>query len=262
VTFGTRIAVLSPHLDDAALSIGAYLHQQASAGAQVVAVTVLANDPAADVGRPGAWDARCGFSSAAAAALRRRDEDLRAWSLLGGIPVWLPFGDETYGGRPCDDEVWAEIARAIGAADVVLVPGYPLTLPDHRFVARLVLERRGQLQGRLGFYAEQPYAAASIVGVHNPAGAAATPLSVTSAVVQFGARTLRREAPMQTCVAIEGLAVDGVQWRHQRTSWADRRAKRRAVMSYRSQLRPIGLRPLLGAWLYEVAHGGEAIGWA
>jgi LmbE family N-acetylglucosaminyl deacetylase len=255
----SRIAVLSPHLDDAAFSIGAFLHQQAQAGARVVVITVLAGDADADL-QVGSWDARCGFESAAAAVRRRREEDLRACTLLGGTPVWLPYPDATYGARPSDDEVWAEVLRAIGPAEVVLIPGYPLTFPDHRFVSELVVQRRHQLGARLAFYAEQPYAAAGLTGVQNPVGA--RPAAVARATVKFVARARPRAGELPRSLVLGGVSIDGIQWRHHRTSRGDRRAKRRAVMSYRSQLRPIGLRPLGGAWLYEVLSGGEAIGWA
>lgn len=123
----------------------------------------------------------------------------------------LPYGDETYGRGAADDEIWDDLVSAIHRADAVLVPGYPLWLRDHRFVMRLVLERRHQLSARLVFYAEQPYGAWS--------GGTSQP------------------------------------------SQQDRRAKRRTVMRYSSQLPALGVQPMLGAWLHEVVHGGEAVAW-
>src|SRR5918911_4349005 len=57
------VAVLSPHLDDAVFSLGAFLHGEAGRGADLRVVTVLANDPAAE-GQAGSWDAQSGFASA------------------------------------------------------------------------------------------------------------------------------------------------------------------------------------------------------
>src|SRR5947208_5655387 len=86
------VVVLSPHLDDAVFSLGAWLHHEARVGATLRILTVLANDPSVD--RPaGSWDAECGFSSAAAAALARREEDRRACAIVGARPDWLPYGD-------------------------------------------------------------------------------------------------------------------------------------------------------------------------
>jgi LmbE family N-acetylglucosaminyl deacetylase len=261
VAVGSRIAVLSPHLDDAAFSIGAFLHDQASHGAHVTVITVLAGDP--ETTQPaGEWDARCGFTTAAAAARRRREEDLRACGLLGATPVWLPFPDETYGARPSDDAVWTEVERAIGSADVVLVPGYPLALADHRFVADLAVARHDRLDARLGFYAEQPYAAAALTGVHKPAGGSAGRTALLRSTLVFPARARTGARRLPQSLVLGDPPIETVEWGRHRASRSGRRAKFRAVMSYRSQLRPIGVSAMAGAWLYEALSGGESIGWA
>jgi LmbE family N-acetylglucosaminyl deacetylase len=261
VSVGSRIAVLSPHLDDAVISIGAFLYEQATHGAHVKVITVLAGDPDA-TGPAGQWDARCGFTSAAAAARRRREEDLRACGVLGATPVWLPFPDATYGARPSDDVVWAEVEHAVGTADVVLVPGYPLALADHRFVAELAVARRSRLDGRLGFYAEQPYAAAALTGVHKPTGGSAGRTALLRSTLSFAVRARTRARRLPQSVVLGDYPVETVEWGRHRASHSARWAKFRAVMSYRSQLRPIGVSPMAGAWLYEALSGGEPIGWA
>jgi hypothetical protein len=45
---GERVVVVSPHLDDGALSLGAALHAWAARGARVELLTVLACDPRSD----------------------------------------------------------------------------------------------------------------------------------------------------------------------------------------------------------------------
>jgi LmbE family N-acetylglucosaminyl deacetylase len=158
VAAGTLV-VLSPHLDDAVLSIGAYMHAQARLGTDVRVVTVFANDPASG-DPPGEWDVLCGFASAAAGARARREEDVRACAIVGAEPRWLAFADDSYGREPDPDEVWASIQRVVADSAVLLVPGFPLRHSDHAWLTRLVVERRTELSPTLGFYAEQPYARA------------------------------------------------------------------------------------------------------
>lgn len=154
---GGTLVVLSPHLDDAVLSIGAYMHAQARLGTDVRAVTVFANDPASG-DPPGEWDVLCGFPSAAAGARARREEDLRACAIVGAEPQWLAFADDSYGCEPDPDEIWEALERLLADSAALLVPGFPLRHPDHAWLTRLVVERRTELSPTLGFYAEQPYA--------------------------------------------------------------------------------------------------------
>lgn len=147
-------AVLSPHLDDAILSLGAAI---ANARSELAVVTVFAGDP--DSALPaGEWDSQSGFRTAGEAARARREEDALACADVGARPVWLPFVDHQY--PPDDDEtVWNALERALEGADTVLVPAFPLTHPDHARLLALV-ERHGLPGRRLGRYVEQPYAAA------------------------------------------------------------------------------------------------------
>lgn len=121
-------------------------------------VTVLAGDP--ESGLPaGDWDARSGFRTAGEAAGARRAEDRLACRDLGAEPVWLPFADHQYPRGGGDDEIWARLTTALGGAETVLVPGYPLMHEDHVWLAALV-RKRGLAGRRVGRYVEQPYAAA------------------------------------------------------------------------------------------------------
>jgi LmbE family N-acetylglucosaminyl deacetylase len=150
------VAVLSPHLDDAVLSLGAAI--AASSGADIAIVTVLAGDPDSDL-PAGKWDAGAGFETAGEAARARRREDELACSDVGARPVWLPFADGQYPRNQADDEIWAAVEEALGGAETVLLPGFPLIHDDHAWL--LALARREGLPGRrVGLYVEQPYAAA------------------------------------------------------------------------------------------------------
>ncbi len=129
-TSGDTSRALEPHLDDAALSLGATVARASRSGARVDVVNVFANDPESTAGA-GPWDAACGFTSAAEAARARREEDRRACRLLGAAAVWLPFADYEYEQDVDDDGLWAALADVVGAAETVLMPGFPLAAPDH-----------------------------------------------------------------------------------------------------------------------------------
>jgi LmbE family N-acetylglucosaminyl deacetylase len=149
-----RVAVLSPHLDDGVLSLGASIADATRAGHEVTVVTVFAGDT--DSPAPSArWDRRSGFESAAEAARHRTEEDRRACRIVGASAVPLPFFDGEYAGARDDDEIWSSISAATEAADLVLLPGRPLVHPDHAWLAALLAER--PLRPRARLYAELPY---------------------------------------------------------------------------------------------------------
>jgi LmbE family N-acetylglucosaminyl deacetylase len=227
---GARIAVVSPHLDDAALSVGAAIARWTRRGSHVVVITVLANDPNL-AGPASEWDRRAGFATRREAATKRRAEDERACAILGAHPAWLPFGDAEHPRGGTEAEICTALQQAVGDADVLLVPGYPLTHPggDHLFVARIALALP-ERPLHVGLYAEQPYAVSRLVK-----------------------RLARRPAPLPYDSRLE--------WTKIRPDLVDWRVKQAAIASYRSQT------PLLGPFLrtriamYELAIRGEAIAW-
>lgn len=225
------VAVLSPHLDDAVLSLGAAIAGAAAAGASVRVVTVLAGDPAS--ARPaGPWDRAAGFRTAGEAARARREEDRRACEIVGAEPVWLPFGDVEYGRGAGDDEIWDAVARATSGARLLLVPGSPLVHPDHRWLATLALKR---VAGPLGLYAEQPYTMSR----------------------------RRRGGPRLPESLAALLPGPPPSWSPLPAGRPERRAKRRALRAYRSQLPLLSRRPFL---VWRIAHdearrGGESVAW-
>lgn len=148
--------VVSPHSDDGVLSLGAAMARCARAGTPVELLTVLALDPDSDAVTEG-WDLRAGFATEGEAARARRAEDERACAILGVAPRWLPFGSVDFDRHGGEDDVWAAVDAAVSGAVVVLVPGSPLTHPDHAWLHELIA---GRLPAdRLALYAEQPYTA-------------------------------------------------------------------------------------------------------
>jgi LmbE family N-acetylglucosaminyl deacetylase len=200
---GRRVVVVSPHLDDAVLSLGASIASWVRGGAAVEVLTVLAGDPESTA-PAGGWDRRGGFATEGEAGRSRRAEDARACAALGATPTWLAFGDVNYERHGTDDEVRAAVAEAVGDAATLLLPGSPLSHPDHEWLVRTVADA-SLGAGRLGFYAEQPYAAR--VGV--------TPGTAPWLEVGLGAK----------------LAFEPVH-----AAVRDRLAKRKAVHAYASQL--------------------------
>jgi LmbE family N-acetylglucosaminyl deacetylase len=228
-----RVVVVSPHSDDAVMSMGATIAWGVQAGARIEVLTVFALIPSS-VAPAGPWDRNCGYATEGEAANARREEDRQACLVLGAQPRWLDFGAEPYERRGSDDDIWTAVQAAIQGADLVLIPGFPLLHPDHSYLSELLL-RKG-LPGRCTvLYAEQPYAFA-----HNkiPFGSAVAP-------------------------TLESVIDASISWTRVRTERAHRQAKLKAIRCYRSQLRHLGLRNIgLYRMLWrEAAQGGEAVAW-
>lgn len=226
---GGRIVVVSPHLDDGVLSLGAAMAAWRRSGAAVELLTVLGCDPSSDA-PAGGWDRRAGYATEGESALARREEDRHACALLGATPTWLPYGSVDYERHGDEEEVREAVATALAGADAVLLPGFPLSHPDHEWLVRVLLARppRG---ARLGLYAEQPYARRDGGQVAAPGWLAETlGGSPTFAPVRAAAR--------------------------------DRLAKWRAIRAYRSQLPLLGMRRSLRRGPVAVAAETEWVAWA
>ena len=231
-----RVVVLSPHLDDAVLGLGAAIARGRREGARIRVVTVFAGDVDSEL-PASRWDALAGFRTEGEAAVARRREDAAACTIVGAVPEPLSLPDYPYvrdGREPA--ELAAIVGAAIGDADVVLLPGYPLTHPDHRLLAECVLEY-GLAPSGLALYAEQPYRFRARVG--------------SGPCVEDDVRRLLDETPVWAGVPVETR---------------DRLAKWRAVRSYRSQLPLLdlggpGSMKLARVLVHEARHGGEATAW-
>lgn len=251
-----RIVVVSPHLDDAALSLGAAIANASAGGAAVTVLTVFAGDPEATVAA-GPYDRSCGYATAGEAARARREEDRRACAALGAIPVWLPFGDAQYQLGRSQDDVWAAVAPVLEGATAVLVPGFPLVPPDHAWIARLILARS---ISRIGLYVEQPYAAFRLVGRgRRRYTAQLSQLASLANLAALAART-RRARALAAPDDEPDLTV-GSAWSALGPDRRARRRKRDALREYSSQLPALGRLTIGRIALYEHAFGGEGIAW-
>ncbi len=151
-----RALLISPHLDDAVLSCGAWL--AVHSGCTVL--TLFAGLPR-DGSRSTEWDARSGFASAAAAVAGRRHEDEQALRLLDARPCWLDFTDGQYG-EPADPATLAAAVRSVLQElqpDTVLLP-LGLFHRDHLLAHEAAATAlRGLGDGRLDVlaYEDVPY---------------------------------------------------------------------------------------------------------
>jgi LmbE family N-acetylglucosaminyl deacetylase len=224
-----RIVVVSPHLDDGVLSLGASIAAWSRAGAAVELLTVLACDPDSGAAT-GGWDRRGGFATEGESARGRRDEDRCACAVIGARPLWLPFGSVDYERHGSEEEVRRAVVAAVDGAGVVLLPGFPLSHPDHPWLVRGLAAALG---GRAtALYAEQPYTRRAGVAPEIPDWVADA----------YGERRFE-QVP---------------------TGARDRLAKWRAIRCYRSQLPLLGMHrgprrgPLRSAFAPEwVAWGGD-----
>jgi LmbE family N-acetylglucosaminyl deacetylase len=226
---GGSVVVISPHLDDAALSVGATIAATAASGGRVIVLTVLAGDPASSA-LAEEWDASAGFATHGEAARARRHEDTRACAILGATPAWLGYNDEQYERGADDATIRSAMVEALRGAGAVLIPGYPLTHPDHAWLAQLALAHELPC-ARVGLYVEQPYT------------------------------WLTTGAPVGVAEPIADLVPAELRWERKRHRTRDNVAKLRACLAYRSQLPLLGRRRILRAIASDLKRGGEAVAW-
>jgi LmbE family N-acetylglucosaminyl deacetylase len=227
------LVIVSPHLDDAVLSLGASIARASRAARQIGVLTVFAGAPDSTV-PAGGWDRRGGFSTEGEAATARRLEDREACSIVGAEPTWLPFPDADYAQTRDAEAVWSAVAGVVEGAEAALIPGFPLTNADHGWLARTLLQRRLPC-GRIGLYAEQPYRYAE------------------------RKRSRRPGAP-------DFLRHSESHWLRPAAGVRDRGAKRRAILAYRSQMPLLGLsrdgwRKLDRMLRHEALRRGERLMW-
>lgn len=130
------VLVVSPHLDDAALSAGQFLAGRPDA----LIVTVFAGMPKAKRVQT-TYDKLCGFETAEEAITKRRAEDRAAAAELGAKVEHLAFVDSQYG-EPVDfGGVVACLRKLIEQHEPEFVVG-PLGInhPDHALVRNAFLE--------------------------------------------------------------------------------------------------------------------------
>lgn len=217
---------LSPHLDDAALSCGGLIHQQAQAGEPVLVVSLCAGFPPHGPLTPFAESLHARWQVSAAEAVgARRAEDRAALQTLGAAAVHLDTPDCIYrldprtgaalyaseealwGALPAAEDALVEQAAAALGDILHRLSGRRLYAPlalghhvDHQ-LARRVAERTGEVWA---YYEDYPYA--------------------------------DREANLSPHSVVTGRETDGLAARVMPIAEADLAAKARAVAAYTSQV--------------------------
>ncbi len=244
--------VVSPHLDDAVLSLPGFIHHWTSAGQRVVVLTV--------------------FSAGDRRHADRRAEDLAALAQLGAAAVHLGLQDAPQRrGVACnfhelvlrplndDDPDAAAVRRVLFEHITALAPTLtvlPLGVGEH-IDHRIVHASHTELAGPLAFYADRPYAdvrhaiRARLLRLGATVdGAPPTPSPAAVAEFLVAARTAphlraylpadEREACIHALAAPLGAAspATGLDLRREQHSFppATRRAAIAAAQAYTSQL--------------------------
>jgi len=139
-----RIAIVSPHLDDAVLGCGRLMARHPGA----TVVTVYTGKPAAYPDPVTRWDGLAGFAPGDDVLDARKREDEKALALLGARPVWLDFVEHQY----LERAHWIAAKQIVDALEsalralrpsAVFMP-FGLANPDHAATheaARVVRER-------------------------------------------------------------------------------------------------------------------------
>jgi len=251
-----RVVVVSPHLDDAVLSLGATMAHAVEAGATVEVLTVFAYGPTSNAPTDD-WDRKSGFVTEGEAARERRIEDRHACAVLGATPRWFDFSADGYQRSESIQEVISAVKAATAHADTVLIPGHPLAHADHAALSNELL-CQGLTCRWLGLYAEQPYAFDRRLTLRGPVAALA------------GAAAVNGRLPWQRAADVFTLqhAAGTFTWQRAAAHRRHRHLKLQAVKHYESQLRPLGLRQTGVGYLRlrmmlwdEARQGGETIAW-
>ncbi|SHM14072.1 PIG-L deacetylase family protein [Ruminococcus flavefaciens] len=147
-----RRVLLSPHFDDAVLSAWSKI----SFGTIIVTVCGGIPDQLTTVSSA---DKKCGFDSAAFAAITRRKEDQRVCERIGVSYRHLDFLDNPYDRNKDIKVIKKQLDKAVGEADELYAPIGIGAHPDHIAVRDAALELFRDKDIELYLYADYPYAA-------------------------------------------------------------------------------------------------------
>ncbi|MGW3166878.1 PIG-L deacetylase family protein [Streptomyces sp. NPDC001142] len=210
------VLIVSPHFDDAALSVAGWIGRQ---NRDVTVVTVHGGQPPEHAALS-EWEDRCGFTDPQDAFVVRDEEDQRSCDVLGARRISLPHPDDPHGDQP-DLPLLRELLEGLVPEVEVLIP-VGIQQPAHQRVRNVVLRALRGSGRRTRAYADLPYVAALpswgspemlSALLDHPCGAAFRDLCDT---VRVGESTTVR--------------LDDKEWRRKRT----------AILAHASQLLAVG----------------------
>jgi len=140
----THIVAISPHLDDAAFSVGGLLAARARAGDRVTIVTCFTGNVPTPTGFALACQLDKGLEPEVDYMALRRAEDHAACAVIGATAVHLPLleaphrgyasAPELFAARRADDRMLAPLTEALGGQIAALAPDRllgPLAIGNH-----------------------------------------------------------------------------------------------------------------------------------
>jgi len=146
------VLVVSPHLDDAVLSVGQYLECWPG----ITVLTVFAGMP--DEEKYTTFDVNCGFAGSTMALTARWHEDDRALRVLNAKPYRLDHIDNQYRTGEVDmDKMIPQIVAAYNSCGAIkMVAPLGLMHVDHELTARACGEAARRLQCEFWTYEDIP----------------------------------------------------------------------------------------------------------
>lgn len=145
-----KTLLLSPHLDDAVLSAGAFLANQPGC----VVATVFAGLPGGQLGAT-PYDAKTGFKTSREAMQARRLEDRDALALLRAEPVYLDYLDHQYGRTYTVEQMASAIVSVAEGYDLVLGP-LGLVHPDHELLGDALVSAANRITADVYLWEDLP----------------------------------------------------------------------------------------------------------
>jgi LmbE family N-acetylglucosaminyl deacetylase len=145
--------VVSPHLDDAVLSVG-----QVMAGRPDMTVATVFSGVPKRCTMLTTYDHDCGFESAELAVAARRDEDRTALQSLAAHAAWLDFPDHQYG-QPTNEAAIVDALAAVTAdvAPTLLIGPLGLIHEDHHTTRRAFQRLVATHNIEAWIYEDMPY---------------------------------------------------------------------------------------------------------
>lgn len=149
----TKVLVISPHLDDAILSVG----EMIASTDEVTVLTMFSGSPKNPMETD--YDKKCGFANSDEANKERKNEDESACRTLNADYVHLDFLESQYREKQYDGfEIESSLKEYVELSDVIYFPE-GIVHPDHEIVFSIVshLYKNHREEKKFFVYEDLPY---------------------------------------------------------------------------------------------------------